>query len=186
MKDSQYSQGGSDDQKYYVLEKENTRVDYSVQEEGKILNPVDFEYMDSCYKTFLSSVANDQVFSQVDSDMKIRILVENLSHPKDEISLGALIFLFEIVYGYRESLSESAIELILTEIFYFIPLFYEKKSYYLVLASLEVVGKKKKILNIKNKSKIKYLCLKNSIPRSYWTSQYFFLKHNTSGFYFAG
>lgn len=54
--------------------------------------------------------------------------------------LGSLVFLFELVYNFRESLTDSAIALILTTAYSSIPSYYETKNFNLIFASLEIIG----------------------------------------------
>ena len=54
----------------------------------------------------------------------MQILIEYLYTDNHEITIGTLIFIFEIIYNYREALSDTDISLILLELFKRIPEYY--------------------------------------------------------------
>lgn len=63
-------------------------------------------------------------------DHKIGLLVAFFESPVAEFRLGSLIFLFELIYNFRESLTEEAISLILKEVYDKIPGCYESRDFY--------------------------------------------------------
>jgi hypothetical protein len=54
--------------------------------------------------------------------------------------MGTLIFIFEIIYNYREALNNTDISLILLELFKRIPEYYAQKNFYMVICCLEILG----------------------------------------------
>jgi hypothetical protein len=67
-------------------------------------------------------------------------LVEFFESPVVEFRLGSLIFLFELIYNFRESLTENAISLILNQVYENIPGCYESRDFYHVFCSLEIIA----------------------------------------------
>lgn len=74
-------------------------------------------------------------------EKKIAILIDYFSSDNLEYRLGALIFLFELIYNFRDSLTDHAITLILSQLYTSIPLYYETKDFYNVFCALEIIGK---------------------------------------------
>ena len=101
---------------------------------------VEIESLDQCYKVFLSSIASDQKFVNASYENKILLLVEFFSSGAIEFRLGSLIFLFELIYNFRDSLTENAIAVILKRIYENVPSAYESKDFYSVFCSLEIVA----------------------------------------------
>ena len=67
-------------------------------------------------------------------------MIEYLYSDNLDITMGTLIFIFEIIYNYREALGDTEISLILLEVFKRIPEYFAIKNFYMVICCLEIVA----------------------------------------------
>lgn len=100
---------------------------------------VDLDYLFGCYKAFLQKISSDEDFGQGENEQKIQVLLEiiNQSSQNVELSIGASIFLFEIIQKFRLESEQTAV--ILEVIFELIPMFIEQKNFYMIICMLEII-----------------------------------------------
>ena len=110
--------------------------------EEVILNDdeLDLNVFDQSYKTFLNKISIDSDFQNSENEQKILKLLDFFSDENTEISLGSSVFLWEILYKYKSSLSNSDIESILTRCFGFIEPTMASKNYYFLISLLEIIA----------------------------------------------
>ncbi|KAL4445474.1 hypothetical protein ABPG74_004548 [Tetrahymena malaccensis] len=119
----------------------NNQGDSQINNNNNIMpESIDLSLFDQCYKEFLQQIAGDQGFVDASYEQKIDILINFFLDQQLEYRLGSLIFLFELIYNFRESLTEQAITQILTKIYLNIRHYYETKDFYMVYCALEIIA----------------------------------------------
>jgi len=70
---------------------------------------MDLGLLDRAYKCFLQKIAADQTFVDASYEQKIEMLIDFAHDELLDFRLGSLVFLFELIYNFRESLTNAAL-----------------------------------------------------------------------------
>lgn len=114
----------------------------SVNETKEILNDddIDFDVFSTSYQKFGEIILNFQDYKNAENEEKIKIILDFLTEKNSELSIGSGLFIWEIIYKFKEEISQMELDLILNRVFEILVQTYETKHYYLLIILLEIIA----------------------------------------------
>lgn len=113
----------------------------SFHEQTIIKNDDDFDLdlLHLSYSKFMEYISEDKEYKYASNEEKIIFVLKCFENEDTQISLGSAIFLWDLLYKYKESLSDEEITQILEKVYYLLPFEYENKNFYLLIVFLEII-----------------------------------------------
>jgi len=118
----------------------NVHIKAKIEEVVLNDDEVDLAVFEQSYKAFLGKISVDSDFQNSENEQKIQKLLEFFSNENPELCIGSSVFLWEILYKYKSSLSPNDIEAVLQRSFNLIEPTLNAKNFYLVISLLEIIA----------------------------------------------
>lgn len=119
-----------------------TTTKLSVHETREIINDddIDLDVFSTSYQNFGEIILNFSEYKNAENEEKIKIILNFFTDQNSELSIGSGLFIWEILYKFKEEISQMELELVLNRVFEILVQTYEQKHYYLLIILLEIIA----------------------------------------------
>lgn len=116
-------------------------ISYELTDEKKIENDDDFDLdvLQTSYNKFSQRISQLKSYKSSENSDKISVILEFLTNQDLEMILGSALFLWDLIYRFKESISDFDTIKVLEKSFELLQVSYERKNFYLVVILLEIL-----------------------------------------------